>query len=79
MLTRSGTPSSYGRAWEACWKLCQRLYVSQSRSGSEYINVVEILDLIRQFCVVVFELRPRPRENEMNDSVLRVNFELAIQ
>lgn len=59
-------------AWQSCWKLCQKLYYSQEdETGSQ---ILPTLDLCRDFCQALFEVRVR--ENEMSDSVLRVSFEL---
>ncbi|QKX54979.1 uncharacterized protein TRUGW13939_02069 [Talaromyces rugulosus] len=59
-------------AWKSCWKLCQRLYECRD---SDYASQVEpTLDLCRDFCQALFEVRAR--DNEDADSVLRVSFEL---
>lgn len=58
-------------AWKSCWKLCQKLYYSQDDYPS---HVTPILDLCRDFCQALFEVRVR--DNEITDSVLRVSFEL---
>ena len=59
-------------AWQSCWKLCQKLYYSQEdETGSQ---ILPTLDLCRDFCQALFEVRVR--ENETSDSVLRVSFEL---
>lgn len=74
VLTRSGTPSAYGRAWEACWKLCQRLYANQNKGG-DAINVVDTLNLIRQFSQALFDVRVRVPGDDATDSFLRALYE----
>jgi hypothetical protein len=59
-------------AWKSCWKLCQKLY--DSRDDDTESHVRPTLDLCRDFCQALFEVRVR--ENEAADSVLRVSFEL---
>lgn len=59
------------QAWKSCWKLCQKLYDSQDDYASQ---VKPTLDLCRDFCQALFEIRTR--DNEISDSVLRVSFEL---
>ncbi|KAF7510983.1 hypothetical protein GJ744_005529 [Endocarpon pusillum] len=59
-------------AWKSCWKLCQKLY--DSRDDDTNSHVRPTLDLCRDFCQALFEVRVR--ENEGADSVLRVSFEL---
>ncbi len=59
-------------AWKSCWKLCQKLY--DSRDDDTTSHVRPTLDLCRDFCQALFEVRVR--ENEAADSVLRVSFEL---
>ncbi|KAL8995386.1 MAG: hypothetical protein Q9169_004863 [Polycauliona sp. 2 TL-2023] len=61
-----------GQAWKSCWKLCQKLY--DSRDEDDVTQVRPTLDLCREFCQCLFDVRQR--ENEITDSVLRVSFEL---
>ncbi|CAL8583530.1 hypothetical protein XPA_009151 [Xanthoria parietina] len=61
-----------GQAWKACWKLCQKLY--DTRDEDDATQVRPTLDLCREFCQCLFDVRQR--ENEVSDSVLRVSFEL---
>ncbi|GFF62241.1 hypothetical protein IFM51744_10924 [Aspergillus udagawae] len=68
----TGTGRIEEDAWTSCWKLCQKLYESQK---DEYVSQVKpTLDLCREFCQTLFEIRIR--DNELADSVLRVSFEL---
>ncbi|KAI9817090.1 MAG: hypothetical protein M1827_001202 [Pycnora praestabilis] len=60
------------QAWKCCWKLCQKLY--ESRDEDHGSQVRPTLDLCKDFCQALFEVRQR--ENELADSVLRVSFEL---
>jgi len=69
----SGTPDAHERAWRTCWKLCQRLYDSANDS-TDTLNVRMGLDLCRDFCQALFDVRQR--KDEAADSVLRVSFEL---
>ncbi|KKA22284.1 hypothetical protein T310_3676 [Rasamsonia emersonii CBS 393.64] len=59
-------------AWNSCWKLCQKLYDSQDDDYPSHVTPT--LDLCRDFCQALFEVRVR--DNEIADSVLRVSFEL---
>ena len=59
-------------AWKSCWKLCQQLY--ETREEDFATQVRPTLDLCREFCQSLFEVRQR--ENDVADSVLRVSFEL---
>ncbi|KAF2115123.1 hypothetical protein BDV96DRAFT_576509 [Lophiotrema nucula] len=59
-------------AWRSCWRLCQRLYESQNEDPSTQVK--PILELCRDFCQALFEVRQRGEET--SDSVLRVSFEL---
>ncbi|KAF3391004.1 hypothetical protein DPV78_011371 [Talaromyces pinophilus] len=59
-------------AWKSCWKLCRKLY--EGREDDYASQVDPTLDLCRDFCQALFEVRAR--ENEDADSVLRVSFEL---
>ncbi len=60
------------QAWKSCWKLCQKLY--ETRDEDFATQVRPTLDLCREFCQSLFEVRERG--NEVADSVLRVSFEL---
>lgn len=60
------------QAWKSCWKLCQKLYDSQEDDYAAQVRPT--LDLCREFCQALFEVRIR--DNEVADSVLRVSFEL---
>lgn len=68
--TKKGDGQS--QAWKSCWKLCQKLY--DTRDEDDTSQVRPTLDLCRDFCQCLFEVRQR--ENEVADSVLRVSFEL---
>ena len=59
-------------AWKSCWKLCQNLYDTQE--GRISTSARPTLDLCREFCQALFDVRVR--DNETADSVLRVSFEL---
>lgn len=67
---------SYGgkeqHVWKTCWKLCQKLY--ETRDEDYATQVRPTLDLCREFCQSLFDVRRK--ENEIADSVLRVSFEL---
>ncbi|KAI1165754.1 hypothetical protein F5B18DRAFT_649437 [Nemania serpens] len=69
----SGTPDGHEKSWKCCWKLCQRLYDNKDEIDESF-NVKENLDLCRDFCQALFDVRPR--QDEMADSILRVSFEL---
>ncbi|KAI0849542.1 hypothetical protein F5Y00DRAFT_261327 [Daldinia vernicosa] len=73
VFSSSGTPDGHERAWKCCWKLCQRLYNSRDEVD-ESSNVRQNLDLCRDFCQALFDIRQRG--DEVSDSVLRVSFEL---
>ena len=60
------------QAWKSCWKLCQKLY--ETRDEDTSLHVRATLDLCRDFCQTLFEVRQR--EHDIADSVLRVSFEL---
>ena len=68
--TRKGDVQS--EAWKSCWKLCQKLY--DTRDEDDVRDVMPTLDLCRDFCQRLFDVRQR--EGEITDSVLRVSFEL---
>lgn len=63
---------SQEHAWQSCWRLCQKLYEAQQMPASE--EVLPILELCRDFCQALFEVRQRGEEAA--DSVLRVSFEM---
>lgn len=68
----SGKGDLQEHAWKSCWKLCQKLYDSRDDDTTNHVRPT--LDLCRDFCQALFEVRVR--ENEAADSVLRVSFEL---
>jgi hypothetical protein len=72
----SGTPDGHERAWKSCWKLCQRLYDNQDATDESF-NMTVNIDLCRDFCQALFDVRQR--KDELGDSVLRVSFELNNQ
>ncbi|KAI1465489.1 uncharacterized protein F4812DRAFT_461802 [Daldinia caldariorum] len=74
VFSTSGTPDGHERAWKCCWKLCQRLYNNHRDEADESFNVRRNLDLCRDFCQALFDIRQR--KDEVSDSVLRVSFEL---
>lgn len=59
-------------AWRSCWRLCQKLY--DTRDDDYASQVSPTLDLCRDFCQALFEVRVC--DNDLADSVLRVSFEL---
>ncbi|KAJ6084459.1 hypothetical protein N7486_011259 [Penicillium sp. IBT 16267x] len=59
-------------AWRCCWRLCQKLY--DTREDDFALQVNPTLDLCRDFCQALFEVRSC--DNDLTDSVLRVSFEL---
>ncbi len=76
VFNSSGTPDAHEKAWKSCWKLCQKLYHSRDEA-TESFNVRTNLDLCRDFCQALFDVRQR--KDEVADSVLRVSFELNNQ
>ncbi|EXJ83591.1 hypothetical protein A1O1_07214 [Capronia coronata CBS 617.96] len=73
----SGRGDMHEQAWKACWKLCQNLYDTREDTGPNIVSHNSsrpTLDLCRDFCQALFEVRVR--DNETADSVLRVSFEL---
>lgn len=76
VFNSSGTPDAHERAWKTCWKLCQRLYDYRD-DDTDSLNVRMSLDLCRDFCQALFDIRQR--KDEVADSVLRVSFELNNQ
>ena len=76
VFNNTGTPDAHERAWMACWKLCQRLYDNREENIDAF-GVRESLDLCRDFCQSLFDIRQR--QDEVTDSVLRVSFELNNQ
>ncbi|KAJ0122172.1 hypothetical protein J7T55_002684 [Diaporthe amygdali] len=73
VFNSSGTPDAHEKAWKSCWKLCQKLYNSRDEPV-EMLNGRANLDLCRDFCQSLFDVRQR--KDEIGDSVLRVSFEL---
>ncbi|RDA92591.1 hypothetical protein CP533_0939 [Ophiocordyceps camponoti-saundersi (nom. inval.)] len=73
VFINSETPDAHEKAWKTCWKLCKHLYHDQG-GGNESQNVTTNLDLCRDFCQALFDVRQR--RDETADSVLRVSFEL---
>ncbi|KAF2864862.1 hypothetical protein BDV95DRAFT_588200 [Massariosphaeria phaeospora] len=59
-------------AWRTCWRLCQKLYESKDEDPAAQISPT--LELCRDFCLALFEVRQRG--DEAADSVLRVSIEL---
>lgn len=59
-------------AWRSCWTLCQKLYDTRDENYASQVNAT--LDLCRDFCQALFEVRVC--DNDLADSVLRVSFEL---
>lgn len=72
IFTYSGTRDAHEMAWKCCWRLCQKLY--DSRDEDHEMHVRPTLDLCRDFCQALFDVRQR--KDEVADSVLRVSFEL---
>jgi hypothetical protein len=69
----SSTPDAHERAWKTCWRLCQELHENRD-DNDEGLHVRISLDLCRDFCQALFDIRQRT--DEIADSVLRVSFEL---
>ncbi|KAF2494072.1 hypothetical protein BU16DRAFT_63959 [Lophium mytilinum] len=67
-----GEGEAQEQAWRSCWRLCQKLY--ESRNEDHASQVKPTLELCREFCQALFEVRQRG--DEASDSVLRVSFEL---
>lgn len=76
-MFHSGTPDAHERAWRACWKLCQRLYDNKDREQESVMTQRMNLDLCRDFCQALFDIRPR--QDETADSIVRVSFEMNNQ
>lgn len=76
VFSSSGTPDAHEKAWKTCWKLCQRLYDNLNEDAA-FLNVRMNLDLCRDFCQALFDVRQR--KDETADSILRVSFELNNQ
>ncbi|KUJ24194.1 uncharacterized protein LY89DRAFT_14036 [Mollisia scopiformis] len=72
IFSYSGTGDAQEKAWKCCWKLCQKLY--DSRDEEQDFHVRPTLDLCRDFCQSLFDVRQQ--KDEISDSVLRVSFEL---
>lgn len=75
-FNKSSPPDAHEKAWRTCWKLCQRLYENRDEDSSSF-NIRMNLDLLRDFCQALFDVRQR--NDETADSVLRVSFELNNQ
>lgn len=76
VFNSSGTPDAHEKAWKSCWKLCKRLYHSRDDISESY-GVRTNLDLCRDFCQALFDVRQK--KDETADSILRVSFELNNQ
>lgn len=72
-FNKSSPPDAHEKAWRTCWKLCQRLYENRDADAGSF-NIKMNLDLLRDFCQALFDVRQR--DDETADSVLRVSFEL---
>jgi hypothetical protein len=68
----SGAGDAHEKAWKCCWKLCKKLY--DSRDEDHEFHVRPTLDMCRDFCQALFDVRQK--KDELADSVLRVSFEL---
>ncbi|KAJ4988879.1 hypothetical protein SVAN01_05686 [Stagonosporopsis vannaccii] len=67
-----GSADEQEHAWRTCWRLCQKLY--ESRDENPSTQVMPTLELCRDFCQALFDVRQRG--DDAADSVLRVSFEL---
>ena len=67
-----GEGDTQQQAWKSCWRLCQKLYETRDEDFDKQVRPT--LDLCREFCQALFEVRLRG--DELADSVLRVSFEL---
>ncbi|UPX13192.1 uncharacterized protein EKO05_0003715 [Ascochyta rabiei] len=67
-----GSADEHEYAWRTCWRLCQKLY--ESRDENPSTQVMPTLELCRDFCQALFDVRQRGEDAA--DSVLRVSFEL---
>ena len=76
VFNSSGVPDAHEKAWKTCWKLCQRLYDNMDEDAVSFNGRLN-LDLCRDFCQALFDIRQR--KDEASDSVLRVSFELNNQ
>ncbi|KAG9242782.1 hypothetical protein BJ878DRAFT_154154 [Calycina marina] len=72
IFSYSGTGDAHETAWKCCWKLCQQLYERRDEDHDLYVRPT--LDMCRDFCQALFDVRQR--NDEFADSVLRVSFEL---
>ncbi|TAQ86395.1 hypothetical protein B7494_g5297 [Chlorociboria aeruginascens] len=72
IFSYSGTRDAHEKAWKCCWKLCKKLYDSRDEDHESHVGPT--LDLCRDFCQALFDVRQR--KDEVADSVLRVSFEL---
>lgn len=72
IFSYAGTGDAHEQAWKCCWRLCQKLY--DGRDDDRDLQVRPTLDLCRDFCQALFDVRQRI--DEVADSVLRVSFEL---
>ncbi|KAF2180334.1 hypothetical protein K469DRAFT_714709 [Zopfia rhizophila CBS 207.26] len=72
MFHFSGGGNVQEHAWRSCWRLCQKLY--ESRNEDHASQITPTLELCRDFCQALFEVRHRG--DQTADSVLRVSFEL---
>ena len=67
-----GKGGAQEHAWRSCWRLCKKLY--ETRDEDHASQVRPTLELCRDFCQALFEVRTRG--DDVADSVLRVSFEL---
>ncbi|KAG4028601.1 hypothetical protein MFRU_020g00420 [Monilinia fructicola] len=68
----SGSGDAHEKAWKCCWRLCKKLYDSRDEDHESHVRPT--LDLCRDFCQSLFDVRQK--KDEIADSVLRVSFEL---